>query len=268
MRAHGPNYEDEVDFEVSATKFANSGAHLKLWQLLRGVDIVVPATRSAATAKLFELTEHGKGKVTSLRVVPSTAPDIARALSKALGIDIDTVTTEAEQSSEAAAEVDRIILRCAKGTCRKFQDSVVLRCHAATDVSTEPAEKRVLETLEALLSMVRTELTAASSPADFAGRVPTALTECEGIASFVAPIGYEPTASCLTRLCEQHCPAAVLGRKIGTRLPHIVTVGHGCGHSATIGMCTQCAPKQGPSLKPLQVSEAAPHPSSATSARI
>ena len=269
MRADGPKYVEAVDFEVSATKLANSGTHLKLWQLLRGCDIEVPAGKLTSTAKLFTQAVHGKGKVTSLRPVPgSTANDIARALSKALGIDIDPITTEAEQSSEAAAAaaklVDHDILTRASGTCRQFQDSVVLRCHAATDVSTEPTQTRVLKTLEALLSMVRAELTAASSPANFAERVPTALKECEGIASFVAPIGYKPTASCLTRLCEQNCPAALLGRKIGTRLPHVVTVGHGCGHSATVGMCTQCAPKQGPSLKALQVSEAAPHPLSSS----
>ena len=264
---HGPAFHD-ARVVVPATKISTWGAHLKLWLLLLEGSVDVPARKVGKTAQQLGLA--ASIKVSQLSVATSTAADILSALKGALGIVDGTVTTEAGESSEAAEaaeaavadvrarHLDQDIISRARGTSNQHKDGVVLRCHDATVSSTAPAEDRVLTTLKALLSMVRKALSTASTPARFAEIVSEALTTCTDIASFVGPLGYTPAPSAMTRLCSQHCPAALLGRVIGTREPHIVTNGHGCGHGAAAGMCKQCAPKQGPWLATLKVSEAAP----------
>ena len=273
MTVHGS--KGDRDICVPAPSISNWGAHLKVWLLLLEGSVDLPVTPKfvVKTAKQIGVLVSGEalgqavGKVSNVSVATSTVTDIMSALSTALGID----GTEAEQGAEEAEKateaqrLDDLIGARARATSRQHNDAVLLRClDDATVSSTAPAEKRVLSTVKALLSTVRTALSTASSADDFVAFVSEALRTCPDIPSFVCPIDFKPTSSCLTRLCGQTCAAAKFGQAIGTSHPEAVVEGHGCGHGAAEGMCKNCAAKQGPWLATLKVSEAAPHPMSDT----
>lgn len=267
------------DVAVPAGSMLNWGADLKVWELLRGNPVAVSARTAVKLAvKLNGTTGNAVGKsVSELRVANTTVDDVFRALSAALDIvsKVGTVTTEAEQITEAAAkkpakeaaELDVKILKRANGMSKQHKDSAVLRCLDANVSSTEePAHERVATTLKVLLSTVREALRDAVNAIDFVNIVSTALSTID--VSFVCPSGFEPTSSCVVRLCGASCAAAAFGRALGTQHAQAPIKGHGCGHDAPVGMCSNCAGRQGPWLAAMKVSEAAPHPSSATSARI